>query len=199
MVAGPEFGHEEDKTILVVKALYGLKSASFSFRSSMAEKFAAMNFQSTITNPDVWLWAAVKGDSEQYCKYVLMYVDDILVTLCDAKGILEGIQGTFKLKNDKIEAPEFYLGVKLQEKVINGFKCWTITSLDYVKAAVNIVEESFKKNGRHLPMWNVDTPMNATYIPELDVTEDLNEDDVTFFHKLSGVLRRATGIGRVDI
>ena len=37
IVAGPEFGSEEGKTFLVVKALYGLKSASFSFRSFMAE------------------------------------------------------------------------------------------------------------------------------------------------------------------
>jgi hypothetical protein len=39
MVAGPEFGSEEGKLFLVVKALYGLKSASFSFRSCMTERF----------------------------------------------------------------------------------------------------------------------------------------------------------------
>ena len=33
MIAGPESGSEEGKTSLVVKTLYGLKSASFSFRS----------------------------------------------------------------------------------------------------------------------------------------------------------------------
>ena len=53
MVAGPEFGSEEGKTFLVVKALYGLKSASFSFRSYMAEKLAAMGFELSMTNPDV--------------------------------------------------------------------------------------------------------------------------------------------------
>jgi hypothetical protein len=36
MIAGPEFGPEEGKAFLVVKPLYGLKSASFSFRSFMA-------------------------------------------------------------------------------------------------------------------------------------------------------------------
>jgi Reverse transcriptase (RNA-dependent DNA polymerase) len=164
MVAGPEFGPEDGKTFLVVKALYGLKSASFSFRSYMAEKLAAMNFRSTIANPDVWLRAAVKGDSEQYYEYVLMYVDDILVISCDAKGILEGIQGTFKLKNDKIKAPEFFLGAILQEKVINGFKCWTITSLDYVKAAINNVEEPIKKNRQRLPTSNADTCPNECNI-----------------------------------
>ena len=39
MIAGPpESGSEEGKTFLMVKTLYGLKSASFSVRSLMAEK-----------------------------------------------------------------------------------------------------------------------------------------------------------------
>jgi Reverse transcriptase (RNA-dependent DNA polymerase) len=66
MIAGTEFGLEEGKTFLVVKALYGLKSARFSFRTHMAEKLAEMGFQSTIADPDVWLRAATKGDGEQY-------------------------------------------------------------------------------------------------------------------------------------
>ena len=129
MVAGPEFGSEEGKTFLVVKALYGLKSASFSFRSFMAEKLDSMGFQSSMADPDVWLRAATKGDGEQYYEYVLIYVDDILAISCDAKSILQEIQGTFKLKNDKIETPEFYLGAKLHYKDISGFKCWTVTTV----------------------------------------------------------------------
>ena len=41
--------------------------------------------------------------------------------------------------------------------------------------------------------------MNITFSPELDVTEELNEDDTTYFQELIGVLRWATEIGRVDI
>jgi hypothetical protein len=66
MIAGPEFGPEEGKTFLVVKALYGLKSASFSFQSYMAEKLTEMRFQSSLADPDVWLRAATKRDGEQY-------------------------------------------------------------------------------------------------------------------------------------
>ncbi len=116
IVAGPEFCSKEGKTFLVVKALYGLKSASFSFISFMAEKLTEMGFQYTLADPDVWLRAAAKGDGEQYYKYVLMYVDDILALSCDTKAILADVQRTFKLKNNKIEPPEFHLGAKLQEK-----------------------------------------------------------------------------------
>jgi hypothetical protein len=199
MIAGPEFGPEEGKTFLVVKALYGLKSASFSFRAYIAEKLTEMGFLSTMADPDVWLRAAVKGDGEEYYEYVLMYVDDILAISCDAKAILEDVQRTFKLKNDKIEPPEFYLGAKLQEKPINGIKCWTVTSQDYVKAAVKNVEEAVKSTRWRLPTTHLDTPMNTTYVPELDVTHELDEPTVTFYQELIGMLRWATEIGRVDI
>jgi hypothetical protein len=91
MVAGPKFGPEEGKSFLVVKALYGLKSASFSFRSYMAEKLVSMGFQSSMADPDVWLRAATKLDGEKYYEYIMMYVDDILALSCDAWMILEEI------------------------------------------------------------------------------------------------------------
>ncbi|KAI2500081.1 Reverse transcriptase (RNA-dependent DNA polymerase) [Fragilaria crotonensis] len=199
MVAGPEFGPDEGKNLLVVRALYGLKSASFSFRAYMAEKLSELGFHSTLADPDVWLRAATKCDGEEYYEYVLMYVDDILAISCEPELILRDVQSTFKLKDDKIEAPEYYLGAKLQEKPINNITCWTVTSQEYVKAAVKNVAEVPKGTSRRLPTKHVETPMSITYVPELDVTEELNAKDVTFFQELIGVLRWATEIGRVDI
>jgi hypothetical protein len=86
----------------------------------MAEKIVEMGFQSTIADPDVWLQAASKGDSEQYFNYVLMYIDEILSMSCSTRSILEVIQKPFKLKQDCIEPPDYYLGAKLQEKLISG-------------------------------------------------------------------------------
>jgi hypothetical protein len=147
-----------------VKALYGLKSASFSYRSYIAEKLVSMGFQSAMADPDVWLRAATKSEGEKYYEYVMMYVDDILALSCDARMILDEIQRTFKSKNDKIEAPDYYLGAKLQKKSINEIECWTITSQDYVKAAVKNVEETIKSKGRRLPTSNIIDMTNENYI-----------------------------------
>eukprot|EP00978_Attheya_sp_CCMP212_P009047 scaffold21332_cov42-Attheya_sp.AAC.1 len=69
--AGPEFGPEEGTIFLVTRALYGLKSASASFRAFMAEKLDDMGFNSSYADPDVWLRAATKADGEEYYEYVL--------------------------------------------------------------------------------------------------------------------------------
>ena len=51
--AGPEFGPEQGKTFLVIRALYSLKSAGASFRAFMALKFDEMGFESSHGDPDV--------------------------------------------------------------------------------------------------------------------------------------------------
>ena len=44
-VAGPEFGSEEGKTMLVVRALYGLKSSGAAFRALLEEVLYDMGYR----------------------------------------------------------------------------------------------------------------------------------------------------------
>jgi hypothetical protein len=90
--------------LLVVRALYGLKSASASFRACMAKKLDEMGFKSSVADPDVWLRPAWKIDDETYYECVLMYVDDILAISANLLPIMQEIQDMVKFKNDsKIE------------------------------------------------------------------------------------------------
>jgi len=174
LIAGDEFGHEKGKVFIVVRALYGLKSASAAFRSFMAKRLDEMNFVSSTADPDVWLRPAIKPDGTEYYEYVLCYVDDILAISIDPKSVLEGLKGgTVKFKNDKIETPEMYLGAKLQKKSIDGMECWTITSEEYIKAAVNTIKTSISKGGRWTMPKGAKTPMNITFVPELDASAEL--------------------------
>ncbi len=123
-----------------------------------------------------------------------MYVDDILAILCYPGAILRDVQTTFKLKNDKVEPKEFYVGAKLQEKPINGIK-QTITSQNYVKASVKNVKETPKNALQSLPSRNIETPMSMTYVPELDAAEELSKQDVTFYQEL---IRAHDGLRRLE-
>ena len=67
--AGPEFGANEGKVFIVRRALYGLKSASASFCSSMMAKCfdELLGFKSTHADPDVWIQPAKKiNNVEKY-------------------------------------------------------------------------------------------------------------------------------------
>jgi hypothetical protein len=110
--------------------------------------------------------------------------------------------GAQQFKNDKIEEPLNYLGGArlVQKKKINGVDCWSISSVvDYVKAAVDKVEEGLRKKRWKLPTKVSTTPMALAFVPELDGTPELEPEDIQYFQELIGMLRWATKIGRVDI
>ena len=60
--AGPKFGSEQGKVFVVIRAPYGLKSASAYFRSFMSNKLDKIGLKSSPYDPDVWLRPAIKPD-----------------------------------------------------------------------------------------------------------------------------------------
>jgi hypothetical protein len=198
IIAGPEFGSEEGSIMIVKKALYGLKSSGAAFRAHLAETLYDLNYKPTKADPDVWIRPAMKADGFKYYEMVLVYVDDILCVSHDPKATMSGLQATFKLKDDKVEKPDMYLGAELCEKILNGVECWTMSSEKYVKAAVAAVEAHLDKSGQRLPT-RCTTVMKADYRPELDVTAELNADGTRYFQELIGILRWAIELGRIDI
>ena len=58
--AGPEFGADEGKTDIIVRALYGLKSSGAAWRSHFAHTLRDLHFTSTYADPDVCFRPATK-------------------------------------------------------------------------------------------------------------------------------------------
>ena len=84
----------------------------------MSETLYGLGYNPTKADPDVWLWKAVKTDVFQYYEMVLCYVDDVLCISDDPMKTMKGIQRTFKLKDDKIDEPEYYLGATLEKMIL---------------------------------------------------------------------------------
>jgi hypothetical protein len=197
-IAGPEFGSEAGSIMIVKKALYGLKTSGAAFRAHLAETLYGLNYTPTRGDPDVWIRPGVKQAGFEYYEMVLVYVDDILCMSHDPRATMEGIQGTFKLKDDRIEEPKTYLGAQVARKSIGGVDCWTMTSENYIKAAIANVEEKLDKMGERLPT-KCSTPLQSGYRPELDSTAELKIDGIRYYQELVGVLRWSIELGRIDI
>ena len=92
-VAGPEFGPEKcGKTMIVVRAWYGLKSSGAAFRAFLAETLRDLGYIPSQADPDVWMRPTIKEDCFKYWEYVLCYIDDLLCLSNKPKQTLEGIQ-----------------------------------------------------------------------------------------------------------
>ena len=86
-------------------------------------------------------------DVEEYYKYVLMYVDDILAISLDSKAIVIKIPHMIILNNDKIEVPYIYLEEQLELEPLSDIQFWNIINVDYINDAIYNVEEEIKTKG----------------------------------------------------
>ena len=77
--------------LVVVRALYGLKSAGLSWRAALAEVLAGLGFESTRADPNVWIRAAARSDGHKYYETLFVYVDDILAVSHKAKEVIEEV------------------------------------------------------------------------------------------------------------
>ncbi|KAI2511713.1 Reverse transcriptase (RNA-dependent DNA polymerase) [Fragilaria crotonensis] len=148
VIAGPEFGSEAGSIMIIRKALYGLKSSGAAFRAHLAETLYKLDYKPTKADPDVWIQPATKPDGFENYEVTLVYVDDILCISHDPRATMEGIQAAFRLKDNKIEKPEHYLGAQLEQKIIGDVECWTMSSEEYVKAAIVSVETALDATGQ---------------------------------------------------
>ncbi len=93
-VLGPKFGNNAGKTAIIVRALYGLKSAGAAFHTHLASFMRQMGYTSCKADPDLWFKAMTRPDDNFKCyAYILCYVDDILVMHHDPMTILDKING----------------------------------------------------------------------------------------------------------
>ena len=99
--AGTNFGQDKGKLFIIVKEQYGLNSSGASFRAFLSELLDNMGFKSSIEYPDVWIRPATKAQGEQYYKFILVYVDDLLAIIQYSVSVLKEVAEKFKLKNTR--------------------------------------------------------------------------------------------------
>jgi hypothetical protein len=201
-ICGPEFGPLEGKRARIVRALYGLKSAGFSWRSLLAQVLHDdLKFTPCKADNDVWIKAAQKADGTRYYEMVLVYTDDVLVISTNPDAILCKIDQHFKLKEGSIGKPTRYLGSTISEHTFPddpNNPCWAQSSEDYVKEAIRNVKTWLDKRGLKLKS-KVSSMLPSGYTPELDVSELCNDEDTNYYQQQIGVLRWAVELGRIDI
>ena len=78
VAAGPDFGSEAGKNMLMKKALYGLNSSGAAFRAFLVDTLDALGYRPSYSETDLCLRLAVKIESFEYYEYIFCYVDGVL-------------------------------------------------------------------------------------------------------------------------
>ena len=202
-ILGPEFGPDEGKMAVIVRALYGLKSAGASFRNHLADCMKQMGYRSCLADPDLWMKPMTrKGDGLEYYEYILLYVDDVLAIGEDPENVLKKVDKYFGLKPGSMADPSIYLGAKVKQmRMPNGVMAWSLSPSQYVQEAVKNTEIYVKeKLGER---WSLPkmakNPFPTGYEPPLDVSPELDPELSSYYQSLIGMLRWMVEIGRIDI
>jgi len=203
MVLGAEFGNDAGKSAVIVRALYGLKSAGAAFRAHLASFMRQMGYTSCKADPDLWYKAETRpSDNFRYYAYILCYVDDILCMHHDPMTILDLINGYMPLKPSSVGDPDIYLGAKLRRtRLPNGVWAWGLSPSKYVAQAVKNCQTHLtdKLHDRY----RTDSLCGLTTLfrlitPEMDTTESLDPECSSFYQHLVGVTHWMVELGRID-
>jgi hypothetical protein len=201
-VAGIEFGSERGSLMIIVRALYGLKSSGASWASMLSESIMALGYSPSEADRNVWLKPAVKPDGFRYYQLILIYVDDILHLSHDPDTTINALRGMYELKEGSVGSPKRYLGANVERvQLDDGRETWAMSSKDYITSAIANVESLRKMDGEPpLKVYgDCKRPYPKDYRPEIDVSEELDDHGVHRFQELIGILRWAVELGRVDI
>jgi hypothetical protein len=199
--AGKEFGKDEGRQVIVVRALYGLKSSGAAFRSKLSSELRETGYTPCLADPDVYMKARSRSDGSSYWEYVLCYVDDILYIGLDPNAFMDKLKAVFTLKNG-YGVPKTFLGAEFQKFELNDHgRVHHFGGLGmggYIKRVIVEVEKR-AQDFDLVPPNRVVAPLRSNYHPELDFTDCLDDDGVNFYQGLIGTLRWIVEVGRIDV
>jgi hypothetical protein len=105
-VLGPEFGDDAGKRALIVRTLYGLKSAGAAFRNHLAECMKHLGWHPCRAYRDLWMKAETRPDDGiLYWAYILIFVDDILCVHHDPGSPMATLDEYLNMKEGSIQVP----------------------------------------------------------------------------------------------
>ena len=186
IVAGPEFGEREGHTLVIQKALYGLKSSGLRWHERFADVLRSMKFFASKAEPDIWM--RDKGD---HYEYIGVYVDDLLIVSKEPQSIIDKLTVVHKFKLKGTGPVSFHLGCDFFRDE-DGVLCYAPRK--YIEKMLDNYKRIYGTNPRQAT-----SPLVKGDHPELDTSELLDLEETKIYQSLIGALQWTIQIGRFDI
>jgi hypothetical protein len=186
-IGGTGFGELEGHTLLIDKALYGLRTSGARFHEKFADTLKQMGFVPCLADPDVWM-----RDAGDVWEYVGMYVDDAYAALKDPDAFMSALRGephNYTVTGGK--HPIYHLGGDIYRDPDETL-CWGAKT--YIKRMIDSYVLMFNEKPR-----DSNYPILPNDHPELDDTMFLDQDGIAKYQSLIGALQWCITLCRFDI
>ena len=183
IVAGPEFGDLEGHTLIIVKALYGLKSSGLRWYERFLDCLKEMNFFPCKAEPCIWM----RRNGDLY-EYIAVYVDDLAIACKDPEAIVDVLTNKYKFKLKGTGKIDYHLGCGFSRDE-DGVLC--ISPRRYVDKMIDSYQTMFGE----MPSTKVQSPLEKGDHPEIDTSPLLDEEMIQKYQSLIGAMQWAVSIG----
>jgi hypothetical protein len=158
--------------MVIVKALYGLRTSGAWFDEKFADTLLSMKFRPCKADPNVWM-----KDCGTHYEYVCVYVDNLAVMMKDPSDFFAALkQRKYKLKG--VGEIFYYLGGDFYRDP-DGILAWGAKT--YCKRVVNQCEAIFR-----VPPKEYTSLIDKDDHPELDMTEEASPEKIKQYQTLIG-------------
>jgi hypothetical protein len=187
IIAGPEFGSRQGYTLIICKALYGLRTSGLRWHERFAGVLKSLGFAPCKAEPDIWL----RRKGEIY-EYVAVCVDDLAIAMKNPQEFVDVLikQHGFKIKGTGSIA--FQQGCDFFR---DGDGTLCMAPRRYIDKMMANYERMFGEK----PKQNVSSPLEKGDHPEMDTSELLGPNGVTKYQSIIGSLQSAISLGRFDV
>ena len=184
--AGDEFSDRAGHFLVIIKALYGLKSSGLRWSQRLADVLRTMGFTPSRAERDVWM-----RDMGDYYEYIAVYVDDLAIVSKTPQSIIDVLTNTHNFKLKGTGPIEFHLGCDFfRDK--DGTLCYQL------KKYIEKIIANFERLFGHKPKQYV-SPLVEGDHPELDTSALLDAEGIKLYQSLIGALQWTVQIGRFDV
>jgi Reverse transcriptase (RNA-dependent DNA polymerase) len=188
IVAGKEFACVglEGHTLVIVKALYGLKSSGVRWWEVLADVLRQMGFKPSRAEKDIWM----RRNGDHY-EYIVVYVDDLGVAAKDPTSITEELIRRYGFILKGTGPIAYHLGCDYFRDQ-HGTMCFAPKK--YIEKMLETYVRMFGSKPRQYT-----SPLDKGDHPELDDSEELDLEGTKKFQSMIGAMQWAVQIGRFDI
>ena len=187
IIAGQEFGALADHTLVIVKAIYGLRTSGLRWHERLSDCLSKMGFTPSKAEPDIWMRKV-----HDHYEYVGVYVDDLAIVSKNPNRITDVLSTKYNFKLKDTGPITFYLGCDFFR---DSDQTLCMAPKKYIEKMIASYVDMFGTK----PAQTITSPLEKGDHPELDTSPLLDEKGIAMYQSLIGSLQWLVSLGRLDI